>query len=271
MPDTPVTVENTGSVCTITLNRPRKHNTLCPELLRDLKAVVQSVDADPSVHVVVLRGAGEKVFCAGYDLSLLPVALEAHSRSTAQGEATTPEEDLLNAAVGAILDCRCPVIAMIYGPCVGQGCDLAAACDLRLASHTAKFAVPAVRRGVPYPADSIMRIMNLLGVGATKELLLTGEFIDAIRAKEIGLVNRVIDSTELRETTYSLAHVIAANGPLGLSATKKTIHKYLQVRQLSPADEAEVHAMAMRCAASADFQEGVRAFLEKRQPRFQGK
>ena len=271
MQDSPMIVEKTDSICTITINRPDKHNTLCPELLQDMTAVFKSLSADQSVHVVVLRGAGEKVFCAGYDLSILPAAVQGYSERMAKGETFSPEEDLLNVAVEAISDCRCPVIAMIFGPCVGAACELAVACDLRLASHTARFAVPAVRRGVPYPPEGIRRLINLVGVGATSELLFTAEFIDAARAKEIGLVNRFVDAKQLGEVTYSMARVIAANGPLGLAASKKAIAKYLQVGRLSPADEEEVRRLAIQCIESSDFQEGIKAFFEKRQPQFQGK
>lgn len=271
MQQKPVIVEKSDSICTITINRPEKQNTLCPELLKDMTAAIRSLNSDMSVRAVVLRGAGEKIFCAGYDLSLLSGVVQEHSERMAQGEPPTSEADLLNMAVEAIYDCRCPVIAMIYGPCVGAGCEVAAACDLRLASHTARFAIPAVRRGVVYPPSCVHRLMSLVGTAAAKELLLTAEFIDAARAKEIGLVNRVVDARELAEAAYSMARVIAANGPLGLAATKKTIAKYLQAGRLSPADEQEVQNLAMQCAESADFHEGIRAFLEKRQPRFQGK
>jgi len=269
--DKTILAEKKESICTITINRPQKQNTLCPEVLQEMAALFKSLDSDTSVHVVVLRGAGEKVFCAGYDLSMVSAAVEGVMDKTTQGQAVTREEDLLNVAMEAICDCRCPVIAMIYGPCVGAGCDLAAACDLRLASNTARFAIPAVRRGVIYPPDSIRRVMSLIGVGATRELVFTADFIDAARAKEIGLVSRVVDSRELVEATYALAGSIARNGPLALAATKKAIAKYLKTGRLSSADEEEVQTLAMRCAVSSDFQEGIRAFLEKRQPRFQGK
>jgi enoyl-CoA hydratase/carnithine racemase len=269
--DKSILVEKSDSVCTVTINRPQKQNTLCPEVLQEMAAVFKSLDADASVHVVVLRGAGEKVFCAGYDLSMLPAVVEEHQENKARGKTIGPEEDLLNVALSAVSGCRCPVIAMIYGPCVGAGCDLAATCDLRLASSTARFAIPAVRRGVAYPPESVGRLLNLVGLAAAKEMLLTAEFMDAARAREIGLVTRIVDAKELAESTYALARVIAAHGPLGLAATKKTIAKFLQVTRLSPADEEEVRDLAIRCAESADFQEGVRAFLEKRQPRFQGK
>jgi enoyl-CoA hydratase/carnithine racemase len=271
MQEKPVLVEKANGVCTITINRGEKQNTLNPDVLRGMIAAIRSTGSDPSTRAVVLRGAGEKVFCAGYDLSILPGTVRSFSDRKAQGEEITPEEDLINLSIEAVSDCPVPVIAMIYGPCVGAGCDLAVACDMRLASHTARFAIPAVRRGLAYPPKSVHRLMNLVGAAATREMLLTGAFVDAGRAREIGLVNRVVDAGELAEATYSLAGVMAANGPLGVDATKKIIASYLRVGRLSAADEAEAQNMAMRCAQSADFQEGVRAFLEKRQPRFQGK
>lgn len=271
MQDRSMIIEKADYICTITINRPEKHNTLCPELLQDMTAVFRSLNVDPSVRAVVLRGAGEKVFCAGYDLSILPKAVQSYSERMSKGETITPEEDLLNVAVEAISGCRCPVIAMIYGPCVGAACELAVASDLRLASHTARFAIPAVRRGTPYPLDGIRRLLNVVGVGAAAELLYTAEFIDAARAKEIGLVNRVVDAQQLREATYAMARTIASNGPLGLMVTKKTIGKYLQAGGPSPADEEDLRRLAMQCVESADFQEGIRAFFEKRQPQFQGK
>ncbi len=271
MQDKPILVEKSDFICTVTINRPGKHNTLNPDILRELTALFKSLDGDSSVRVVVLRGAGEKSFCAGYDLSLVPAAVEGHSQKMAQGETATPEQDLLDTAVQAISDCPCPVIAMIYGHCIGAGCDVATACDLRLASHTARFAIPAVRRGVIYPPGSIHRIISLVGLSATRELLLTAEFIDAARAKEIGLVNRVVDAKELAEVTYSMARSVAGNSPLAMAATRKAIAKHVQMKRLSPSDEEELQRLAFQCVRSADFQEGLRAFLEKRPPRFQGK
>ena len=270
MKEKPILVEIDDSVCTITINRAEKRNTLCPEVLRDMAAALRSMGSDPSTRAVILRGAGEKTFCAGYDLKALPAA-QVHPEGTAQGEETSSEENLIEVAVEAVSDCPVPVIAMIYGPCVGAGCDLALACDLRLAAHTARFAITAVRRGLAYPPKGVHRLIGVVGVAAASELLLTGQFIDAARAKEIGLVNRVVDADDLAEATCSLSRAIAANGPLGVAATKEIIAKYLRVGRLSPAEQADAQALAMRCAHSADFAEGVRAFQEKRQPHFQGK
>ena len=259
--DSPIIIEKTDSICTMTINRPGKLNTLCPEVLQAMSAAIRSVNADSSVHVVVLRGAGEKVFCAGYDLSILPAAVQGLTERMAQGEAITPEEDLLNLAAGAISDCRCPVIAMIYGPCVGAGCDLAASCDLCLASHTARFAIPAVRRGVAYPADSIIRLINLVGAGATRELLLTGDFIDAETARQRGLVNRVVAPEALDEELAKLTASIAAKSPAAVAAGKRLFYQQLELGvEAAYARAGEV----MACnAVEPDARRGIAAFTKR--------
>lgn len=268
MPDRLVVLEKADSICTITINRPEKQNTLCPEMFPEMIDAFKSVNADPSVRVVVLTGAGEKVFCAGYDLSALSVAVQDYSDKMARGESFSPAEDLMGAALDTMSECRCPVLAMISGSCIGAGLELAMGCDLRIAAQGARFATPAVRRGLIYSPDGIRRLLNLVGVSAAAELLLTAEVIDSSKAREIGLVNRVVDVREIREVTYSMARVIALNGPLGLAATKKTIAKYVRAGRLTADDEEEVRQLAIQCINSGDFQEGIQAFLEKRQPQF---
>lgn len=271
MQENMITMQRQDLVCTISLNRPDKSNALCLELLKQLIEVLNATNDDPSVRVIVLRGAGDKIFSAGYDLVQLPSTAREWSDRMAEGGQTLPEEDLLKVAVESIINHRCPAIAMIYGPVMGSSCDLIAGCDLRLAADTARFGIPAVKRGVLYHPEGIQRLIDLVGVAGAKETLLTGDLIDAQRAKEIGLVNQVVAAKDLEDATYSLASRMARNAPLAVTGSKVLISKLLKKRSLSQEDEKESKALMARCFGSYDFQEGMRAFAEKRAPKFEGR
>jgi len=254
MPDV-LLVERKDHICTVTLNRPDKRNSLSPELATAIRDAFSAVKNNDDTRVVVLRGAGDKAFCAGADLAAI-IGEEAGG-------------SLVEGAIESLVACPCPVIAMIYGYAVGAGCDLAAACDFRILSDTAKIGINPVKLGLVYFPGSISRFINLIGVGYTKELLLTGKFFSAERAREMGLAHYVVQAEELENVTYSLARDIADNAPLAVAGTKSIIQR-LQVK-MSVQEEKELRAIMERSWITEDFQEGSKAFIERRKPDFRGK
>jgi enoyl-CoA hydratase/carnithine racemase len=171
----------------------------------------------------------------------------------------------------AIEACPLPVIAMIYGYCVGAGLGLTVSCDLRLAAENSRLGVTPAKLGAGYPASAILRFINIIGVSATKELFYTGRLIDAERAKEIGLVHQVVSNDQLATVTYDLARQIADNAPLSIRGIKIAISKLLSYQTVSPQTEEELLALEQLAADSEDIKEGQRAFLEKRKPMFKGR
>ena len=257
-----VLVEKKGYICTITINRPEKRNALTTEVMSRLGDAFRALKDDKDVRVVVLRGAGEKAFCAGLDL-----------RGGIQfGEAEKMQKgDPLEYARGGITACPKPVIAMIYRNALGAGCALACACDIRVASDTARMGINPVKISGVYWPQAIQNLINVVGLAWAKELFFTGRFFDAQLAKEIGLMNHVVPEEELLSTTYALAQEIAENGPLAVSATKAIFNKLLKYQEISTEDKAEIEAIRDAVARSEDFREGTLAFMEKRKADFKGR
>jgi enoyl-CoA hydratase/carnithine racemase len=255
-------VEREDNICTLVLNCPERRNALSPELLLQLGDAVNSLQNDPQIRVVIIRGAGEQAFSGGFDIGKIPTEGLAK-----EGLRANP----LEYGMESICSFPYPVIAMIYGYAVGAGLELAVSCDLRIAADTARLGITPVKLGVVYAHTGIQKFINLVGVARTKELFFTGRLIDAQKAKDIGLVDHVVPAQDLPSAAYGIAREIAENAPIAVSGTKITILKLLSYQKLSPEEEKELEALREQAILSEDAKEGQEAFLEKRKPVFKGK
>lgn len=252
-------VQIEGDICTLVINQPEKRNVVNPEILSRISETLREISEDGQIRVVVLRGAGEQAFSAGYDISRL---YKPEDFST---------DDPVEVVMSSIESCAVPVIAMIHGYCIGASCGLAIACDLRLAADSARFGITVAKIGVVFPPSATMRLINIVGVSAAKELLYTGRLVDAERAREIRMVDQVVPSEDLSAVTYNLAWEIADNSPQSVTSTKSIISKLLAGQAVSPQTREEFLVMRKQLEDSDDFKEGRKAFAERRKPRFRGK
>lgn len=250
-----------GGVVTLTLNRPAVLNALNADLLALLEETFATLDADPTVLAVILTGAGERAFAAGADIgefSALTGAVDGE-RKARSGQRLTQRIESLHA----------PVIAAVNGFALGGGCEIAMACDIRIASENAKFGQPEVNLGITPGFGGSQRASRLLGVGTAMYLCLTGETIDAAEALRVGLVAKVVPLPDLPAEAQRIARTIAAKGPLAVTATKRAI---LDGAALSLNDALALEALHFGAmVGTADFREGTRAFLDKRKPVFEGR
>jgi enoyl-CoA hydratase len=254
-----------GLVQVLTLNRPEAANSLNPELVRELGRAFHEIATDDGTQVVILTGAGEKIFCAGMDLRAFSESKDeptgaAASPSGGDGEAAAPAYDMKNLSPK-------PVIAAVNGAAVGGGFELALSCDLVVAAETARFGLPEVKRGL-FAAGGGTLLGTRLPLSLALEVALTGELISAERASQWGLVNRVVPAAELLEASLALANTIAANGPIGIRTTKELVRRAVlddPKRGFATPDE------LARVFNSEDAKEGAKAFLEKRAPNWTGR
>ncbi|EEG76090.1 short-chain-enoyl-CoA hydratase [Dethiobacter alkaliphilus] len=253
--------EKDGSIATVTINRPKALNALNADTLKELDQVFTELAADDTVSAVILTGAGEKAFVAGADISFMKDLTAVEARAFAQ---------LGQAAFNKIENLPQPVIAAINGFALGGGCELASACDIRLASESAKFGQPEVNLGVPPGFAGTQRLPRLVGKGRAKELLYTGDMIDAAEAYRIGLVNKVFATAEeLQEAAKKMAKKIAGKGQIAVRVTKSAVNQGMEMDSArGMAYEAEVFGLVF---STEDQKEGMAAFLEKRKAEFKGK
>ncbi len=243
------------------INRPSARNALTRAVWRALAGQVAAMASRADIRVVIVRGAGDDAFLAGADITEFPAA-RADAAMTAEYDRHPA------AALAGIAELEKPVIAMINGLCFGGGCSVALACDLRFAADHARFAVPAARLGLSYPFErGVESLVHVVGPTHAADLLLSGRALDAEEALRIGLVNRVVPGEELEAVTRDYALRMAECAPLTLAAHKAAIQEALRP---TPASE-RVRVLAARCFNSADYQEGVAAFLAKRKPVFEGR
>ena len=259
-----VLCEQQDAVTTLTLNHPEKHNAMSPDMLEELCALLQRLETAGDTRVLIIRGQGTQAFTSGFDISRLPERQEQVPLVRDEGQA------LFARMIATVQAFPMPVIAMIHGFCMGGGLELAAACDLRLAAETSVFRMPPARLGVLYSGEGLLRFVNLIGLANTCEIFYTACTFDAQRARELGFLNQVVPAHALEQRTYDMARQIAANAPLSIKHTK-TLLRYIHSFQ-NFSDHAEViQHLRDGCLQSEDFQEGRRAFLEKRLPLFQGR
>ena len=254
-----ILLEREGRVAILTVNRPDKLNALNEQVRTDMLAALAEVEHDAAVGVVVITGAGDKSFIAGADIGEFAGRAPFDQRHAMR----SPRIFDIMAAFPK------PVIAMINGFCLGGGCELAMSCDLRIASEKARFGQPEIKLGLIPGGGGTQRLSRLVGLGHAMRLVLTGDMIGAAEAREIGLVEQVVPHEELRARTLELAAKIAAMSPLALRVAKEAV----RTAERLPIEDGITYERDLFCLcfSSADKEEGVQAFLEKRPARWQGR
>lgn len=255
-----VILETEGSLATITINRPKALNALNSETLRELDIIINSIENNSDIYCVILTGSGQKAFVAGADIS------EMKNLNSTEAE----EFGLLgNQVFRRLENLDKPVIAAISGFALGGGCELAMACDIRIASERARFAQPETGLGITPGFGGTQRLPRLVGQGKAKELIYTCAMINAEEALRIGLVNKVVPLENLMEEAKKMASAIITNAPIAVKLCKDAINRGTQV-DMDSAIRVEAEDFG-KCFDSEDQLEGMTAFLEKRAKNFQNR
>ena len=238
----------------VTFNNPDRRNAMSLDMWDGLVAALDALEADPSVRVLVLTGAGAKAFVSGADISQFGAA-------RADAEAQREYDRRTSAGRARLGAFPRPVIARIRGFCLGGGLAIALQADLRIAAEDSEFGIPAARLGLAYSGEMVRQLVSVVGPAHARMLLYTGSRIPAREAERIGLVNRVVADADLSDTVLDIARTIADNAPLSVRAAKLAV---------AGGDAAAITAAIDACFDSADYREGRAAFAEKRAPRFTG-
>jgi enoyl-CoA hydratase len=256
-----VSTEPDGAVAVVVIDHPPV-NALSAPLLEELESEIERLDADDGVRAIVLKGAGDRAFVAGADISEFPALREEASQ---EGGSARGIQKL-----GARMDAaRTPFIAAIHGFCLGGGLELAMCCDIRVASEEAQLGQPEIKLGLIPGGGGTQRLPRLVGLGRALLLNMTGDFIDAATAYDWGLVERVVPREELHETALGIARTISERSPVAIGVLRELART---TRDLPLEEGLRREADGFRrCLASEDGAEGVAAFLEKREPQFTGR
>jgi len=247
-------IERRGPLAILTLGNPDKRNALDPPMLAALVDAIATLPTE-GIRAAVLTGSGNRAFSAGFDIAALPVG--------------APTVNPMSAVIAAVSDGDLPIVAALNGLAVGGGCELACACDLRVAHADVTLRMPPTRLGIVYHAEALQRFVALAGLSHTRELFLTAAAIDAARAHAWGLLDHIVPVDEVLTAALALAEEIAKGAPLAIRGTRRALERLLP--PLPAPVAAELHALMQAAWESEDAAEARRAFLEKRPPTFHGR
>lgn len=253
--------EKRGAVGWIVFDQPAKMNAINDAMWRAIPEAMARFDADREVRCVAFRGEGTQAFAAGADISQFE---EIRDGQAAVGE----YDDLLDRVLHAIQDSRKPSVALIHGFCMGGGLEVALACDLRYCGESAQFAIPAAKLGLAYNVEGHKRLLETVGHARAREIMFLGRRYGAEEAAAMGLVHRVLPDGALETFVNGVIATLLENAPLAIANTKTILEEY--VKSAGAPDAARMREAMRRCAESADYKEGRRAFMEKRKPNFKG-
>ncbi|MFY9780477.1 MAG: methylmalonyl-CoA decarboxylase [Candidatus Baltobacteraceae bacterium] len=255
-----ITTEVLERIGSITIHNPSKRNALSEPLLERFIAAFATFES-ADVRVVVLRaGPQDSVWSAGHDIEELE-----------PGHDPLAYTGLLEKALRCVRHFRFPVIAMVHGSVWGGACDLALNCDLTIGDTTATFAITPALLGVPYNSSGLLHVLNRVGLNVALEMFVTASPIAAERALRVGILNHLVEPSELEPFTYAMARKIASNAPLAVSAAKEQLRLLAEALPLNTSDFERIHELRQQALESEDFREGLRAFREHRKPNFTGR
>jgi methylmalonyl-CoA decarboxylase len=256
-----ITTRLEDNVATICFNNPERRNVLSKALIDEILQAIGLL-RQSKARVLVLRAPpGAKVWSAGHDVKELPVS----------GQDPLSYHDPLVTVLRAIQELPLPVIAMIEGGVWGGACDLALTCDILIGCPTSTFCMTPAKIGVPYNASGILHFINNMGINIVKEMFFTAHPMSAERAERWGILNHVVPVEELEEFTYRMARQISCNSPLSISVIKEQIRLLANAYPLSPTTFERIQGLRRLVYDSGDYEEGIRAFMNKRPPVFDGK
>ena len=245
----------------ITFNAPEKRNAMSLDMWQGLGEILGKLQEEKSLRVLILKGAGDAAFVSGADIS------EFEDKRSSQRDRDAYEA-AFDDALDKLANFATPVVAMIRGYCIGGGLAIALNTDIRIATEQSKFGIPAAKLGLGYGFEAVKTLESIVGPSHAKDILFTARFLEAKEALSIGLVNFMVGSELLEQTVNEYANKVVTNAPLTIRAVKKTVSEV--VKDPGQKNPAHIERIVNDCFLSADYQEGRRAFMEKRKPKFTG-
>ncbi|MFN0070472.1 MAG: enoyl-CoA hydratase [Chloroflexota bacterium] len=254
--------EADGHIGWLTFNNPARRNAVSMEMWQGVADALEAFQADPAIRVVIMRGAGGKAFVSGADIS----EFDANRASAEQRQQYNAVTARGKSWLGKI---EKPLLAMIQGFCIGGGLGVALTADIRIATPTSVFGIPAAKLGLGYDYAGLATLARLVGPSVARDILFSARFLPAEEALRVGLINRIVPEEELEHEVRAYAALIAQNAPLTIHAAKSALDEW--ERESATPDLARIDALVNACFDSADYKEGRLAFAEKRPPQFQGR